>query len=159
VLLLTHEELMRERTRLADDVRRLEAELERYRDHAQRTSKMFLFATNYAVSIRESARRDAEITLRKARARAEKTLGDLDGEKKRAERELLRLQALTTETRKRLSAFTTSALQVLNAEVEETQGDGSEPDVSDLRDTLQTELTSATRPAPSTLPDAETLER
>jgi cell division initiation protein len=158
-LLEKHEQLMRERTGLLDDAKRLEGELARYRDHAQRTSKIFIYATNYAESIRESARRDAEVTLRKARARAEKMLGDLESERKRAERELLRLQALTTETRKRLSAFTTSALQVLNAEVEEARGDASTPPGDDMQGTLETKLTSTTRPAPEAVAEAETRER
>ena len=46
-------ELSSEREKLLAEVRRLEVELERYRAHAQRTSKLFLSATNYADWVRE----------------------------------------------------------------------------------------------------------
>ena len=58
-----------EHAKLLAQVRRLEVELARYREHAQRTSKLFLSATKYAEWVRENARRDAELALRKARAR------------------------------------------------------------------------------------------
>jgi cell division septum initiation protein DivIVA len=103
-------------------VRSLEAELTRYREHAQRTSKLFLSASNFAEWVRESARRDAEVTLRKARARAER-LGALEEECERAEHELAqlrdeltRMRALTDEARARLSGFLAAGLQALNAE-------------------------------------------
>jgi len=183
----SREELLREREELLEKVRRLEEELERYRQHAQRTSKLFFSATSYAEWVRESARRDAELVLRKARARAEKTLGGLEHERERTERELLRLQALigemqktladlelerertepelvrlqalTGETRTRLSAFLTAALQVLSAEVEAGQGDGSKPALADLQDTLRRELASASLPAPAQLAETDRPER
>ena len=134
--------VLREREQLQAKVARLEAELERYRAHAQRTSRMFQAVTGYAEWIKENARRDAELTLRKARARADKTLGKLAQERERSERELVRLQALTAETRTRLSAFTAIALQVLDAQgVEAIQADGasqaSHPTLADdLKDAL-----------------------
>ena len=57
-------------------VHRLEAELERHRAHAERTSQLLLSATNYAEWVRERARRDAELALRKATARVEKLTRD-----------------------------------------------------------------------------------
>jgi cell division septum initiation protein DivIVA len=183
----SREESLREREELLEKVRRLEEELERYRQHAQRTSKLFLSATSYAEWVRERARRDAELVLRKARARAEKTLGGLEHERERTERELLRLQALigetqktladlelerertepelvrlqalTGETRARLSAFLTAALQVLNAEVEAGQGDGSKSALADLQETLQKELVSAPQRASAQLAETDGPER
>jgi hypothetical protein len=60
-----------EREELLAEMQRLELELERYRAHAERTSKLFLSAANYAQWVRESARRDAELALRKARAKVQ----------------------------------------------------------------------------------------
>ena len=121
--------------------------------------QLFLFATNYADSIRERARRDAEVALRKARERAAKILGDSETERRHAENELLRLQALTDETRKRLSAFTTAALQVLNAEVETGRDNVSERTLGDLQDALQSQLSPASGSAPRALPSAGSPER
>ena len=56
---------MTEHERLLAEVRRLQVELERYRDHAQRTSKLFLSVTNYADWVRENARGDAELAFAK----------------------------------------------------------------------------------------------
>ncbi len=82
---------------------------------------------------------DAELTLRKARARAEK-LGDVERERERTERELLRLQALTSETRARLSALITEALDTLGGDGKAEQGDGSKPALGDLEETLRHEV-------------------
>ena len=135
-------------------VRRLEAELERYRAHAERTSRLFLAVTDYAAWVREQARHDAELALRKARARAEKLMATAR-ELERTERELARLQtelerleALTDETRTRLSTFLTTGLEMLNAEVEAGPNDpGSGQD--DLQETLHKQLSGASEQAPA----------
>lgn len=157
-------ELSSERGELLANVHRLEAELERYRAHAERTSKLFLSATNYAEWVRERARRDAEIALRKARAKAEK-LGSTARELERTEVELVRardelarLQALTDETRTRLSAFLTAGLQVLDTEREAGQEDDPKPALGDLPDTLQRQLTSTPVSAPAWLAELDKLE-
>jgi cell division septum initiation protein DivIVA len=149
--------LLHEREALRAEVRRLEAEVQRHRSHAQRTSKLFESVTSYAAWIRESARRDATLTLKKARARADRALADVERERERTQRELLRLQALTAETRTRLSTFTAAALDVLNAQVDGMQADAPEPPPDDdLRDALQGGLASASQMAPT---EAEGLER
>lgn len=142
-----HDELLR--VQLLERIERLERELERHRQLAQQTSKLFLFATSYADSVRERARRDGESALRKARERAAKILGDLETERRHAEKELLRLQTLSDETRRRLSAFTTAALQVLNAEVETGPDNVSERTLGDLQDVLQAQLSPASGSVPS----------
>ena len=149
-------EALSEHEELLAKVHRLEAELERYRAHAQRTSKLFLSATDYAQYVRERARRDAELALRKVRARVEKLtvtareLEQTEHELVRLKDELARLQALTDETRARLSAFLTTGLQIINAEVETGRADVPEPSLGDLDDTLHRQLvsTSASEPAP-----------
>ena len=149
--------LLEERDALLADVVRLETELGRYRSHAQRTSKMFQSVTSYAEWIRENARRDATLALKKARARAEKTLGDLERERDRTQRELERLHVLTAETRTRLSAFTAAALEVLNAQVADVKEGAAEPTLgADLQEALQSELASPSR---TNHAEAETLER
>ena len=147
------------------EVRRLEIELERYREHAQRTSKLFLSATKYLEWIRENARRDAELALRKARARAEKfdkTARELERtelELARAQKELARLQALTEETRARLSAFLKAGLQVLDSEPAAIQKDIPAPELGDLQETLQEQLASTSAPTPAEAAEIEEPKR
>ena len=60
----------------------------------------------------------------------------------RLREELARLQALTDETRARLSAFLTAGLQALTVDTEVTHGEGPEPGIGDLQETLKEQLTS-----------------
>jgi len=151
-----------DREELLADVQRLELELERYRAHAERTSKLFLSATNYAEWVRESARRDAEVVLRKARVRADK-LEATARELERSESELVRLQeeratlqALTDETRAQLSAFLAAGLQALGTGVEPRQEDSPQPAVDDLQEALHRQAASTSTSPPTPLGDIET---
>ena len=136
---------------LVAEVQRLELELKRYRSHAERTSKLFQSVTRYAEWIRERAREDAELALRKARAKVQK-LDAMAHDLERTELELVaardeleRLQRLTVETRARLAAFLTSGLDALSTAEATEQGDSAAPAPRDLTDTLQEHLTLASR--------------
>jgi hypothetical protein len=145
-------------------VRRLEVELERYRAHAERTSSRILAVTKYAEWVRENARRDSELALRKARARVEKlnrTTSELErteSELARMQDELARLEALTDETRARLSAFLTAGLQALSSKREDEGGEAS-PARGNLQDTLQEGLMSASPPTPTPVTEVENPQR
>jgi hypothetical protein len=144
-------------------VRRLEVELQRYREHAERMSRLFLSVTRFAEWVRENARRDAELALRKARIRVDKlnrTASELErteSELARMQDELARLQTLTDETRAGLSAFLTAGLQALNSEPED-QADEASPERSDLQNTLRERLKSASQATPA-VPEVETPQR
>ena len=97
----------------------LEGELKRYREHEQLVAKTLLSATSHATAIRESARRDAELTLRKARAEAEKRKAGAERERNEARRELLRLCRITEQMRRGLSAFLTAKVEELRLDAEE----------------------------------------
>jgi chromosome segregation ATPase len=151
-----------EREQLLAKVSRLELQLDRYREHAQRTSKLFLSVTNYVEWVRESARRDSELALRKARARVERLkkaafeLEQTEDELARAREELAHLQALTEATRQRLSAFLTAGLEALNSDVvAPPQDDSTEPAPRDLHETLRERLPSASVQAPARPTEAE----
>jgi len=94
---------------------------ERYREHAQRTSKLFLSVTKYVEWVREGARSEAELALSKARARVEKLdrasrkLEETELKLRQAQDDLAHLQVVTEETRARLSAFLAAGLQALDA--------------------------------------------
>jgi chromosome segregation ATPase len=127
-------------------LRRLEAELERYREHAQRTSKLFLSVTKYVEWVRESARSEAELALSKARARVEKLdrasrkLEETELKLRQAQDDLAHLQVVTEETRARLSAFLAAGLQALDAGASAPVG---------IEDTLLERLASGSVSPPS----------
>lgn len=127
-------------------LRRLEAELERYREHAQRTSKLFLSVTKYVEWVRESARSEAELALSKARARVEKLdrasrkLEETELKLRQAQDDLAHLQVVTEETRARLSAFLAAGLQALDAGASAPVG---------IEDTLLERLASGSVSQPS----------
>jgi cell division septum initiation protein DivIVA len=114
----------------------LEGELERYRKQERLVVDTVLSATVHATVIRESARRDAQLTLRKARAEAVKRTSTVEQERDQAIAELLRLRRITEQMRSGLSAF-------LSATVEELRGEGvEEAHVSEENAELEVALAS-----------------
>ena len=103
------------RTRIAQ----LEGELEQHREHEELVTKTLISATSHATAIRESARREAELTLRKARAEAEKRMTGVERERDDARNELLRLRRITEQMRRGLSEFLTAKVEELRLEGEE----------------------------------------
>jgi hypothetical protein len=99
-------------------VDQLERELERHREHEQLAVQTLRSATNHAAAIRESARRDAEVTLRKSRAEAEKRKMRIERERDDARNELLRLRRVTEQMRMGLTAFLTAKVEELRLESE-----------------------------------------
>jgi cell division septum initiation protein DivIVA len=107
----------------SDELRRrinqLEGELERYREHEHLVVKTLLSATSHATAIRESARREAELTLRKVQAKAEKKKTRAVQERDDARRELQRLRRITEQMRTGLSSLLTAKVEELRLETEE----------------------------------------
>lgn len=104
---------------LRDRIYDLEDELERYRSQEQLLVKTLLSATNHAAAIRESARREAELTLRKARIEAERLKAGAERERDDASHELMRLRRITEQMRNGLSAFLTAKVEELQLETGE----------------------------------------
>lgn len=81
-----------------------------------------LLATRHAAAIRENARREAELTLRKARIEASDRKGTAELERDHAMAELIRLRRITERMRSGLSTFLASTVDELQREgVEEEQ--------------------------------------
>jgi hypothetical protein len=95
-------------------------------------------AMNHAIAIRENARREAELTLRKARAEAEKLKIGAERERDDAQRELLRLRRITEQMRSGLSALLTSKMEELRLETEGATDSGQDDELDTaLRSTLE----------------------
>ena len=110
-------------------ISRPEAEPGHPRSQEQLLAKTLMSATNHAIAIRESARREAELTLRKARAEAEKIKAGAERERDAAQRELLRLRRITEQMRSGLSAFLTSKVEELRLETEGATNSGQEEEL------------------------------
>jgi len=106
-----------------------EGELEHRRSQEQLLAETLISATNHAMAIRESARREAELTLRKARAEAERLKAGAERERDAAQRELLRLRRITEQMRSGLSAFLTSKVEELRLETEGATNSGQEEEL------------------------------
>lgn len=100
-------------------IEKLEADLSRFREKEQLLVSTLLSANSHATAIRESARRDAELLLRKARAEAHKRNATVERARDEAEQELLRLRQITEQMRKGLSGFLTAKLEELQVEAED----------------------------------------
>jgi cell division initiation protein len=126
-----------EREELRRRIEELEADLSRFREKEQLLVSTLISATSQAAAMRESARRDAELILRKARAKARKRKAAVERARSDAERELLRLRRITEQTRTGLSGFLTAKLEELQLEAEQEMPK-AEPNVE-----LETELETA----------------
>lgn len=103
-------------------IEELETELDRYRSQEQLMVDTLLLATRHAAAIRENARREAELTLRKARIEASDRKGTAELERDHAMAELIRLRRITERMRSGLSTFLASTVDELQREgVEEEQ--------------------------------------
>jgi len=94
----------------------LEMELASYRQREQLLVNTLLSATGHATAIRESARRDAELALRKARIEAAERREAAEAERDRAMAELLRLRQVTERMQSGLSTFLAATVEELRRE-------------------------------------------
>jgi hypothetical protein len=97
-------------------IEELETELDSYRQREQLLVDTLLSATRHATAIRESARRDAELALRKARIEAAERRDTAELERDRAIAELLRLRQITQRMRSGLSTFLAATVEELRLE-------------------------------------------
>jgi cell division septum initiation protein DivIVA len=104
-----------EQTELRQEIERLQTDLSRYTEQEQHLFRTLVSATSHAAAIRESARREAELMLRKASAEVERRKAAADRER----RELLRLRRITEQTRRGLAGLLTAKLEELQLDVED----------------------------------------
>jgi hypothetical protein len=104
-----------ERTELLREIERLEADLTRYEETEEHLVRTLVSATTHAAAIRESARREAELMLRKARAEVERRKAAANQER----RELIRLCRITEQTKRGLAGLLTAKLEELQLDIED----------------------------------------
>ena len=130
--------LVHECEELRARVSQLEDETDRYRAQEHLLSKTLLAATAFAEKVRAEARREAELTLRKARSKARQRNAKATNERDYWESELARLRQVADETHKGLAALLTGTLGQLRMQAV-TDTPGPEP-TADLEGVLATSL-------------------
>jgi cell division septum initiation protein DivIVA len=91
----------------------------------------------FAETIKENARRDAELALKKARNQADEIVGEARRDRARLDREAQRLESLTTQMRSDLMSTLASVLDDLEADVS-PDGASSSRSIAPASDTQQT---------------------
>jgi cell division initiation protein len=112
------EDVWRERADLHDHVERLEAELGRARELEALLRNTLVSAERAADEMRAQARRESELVVEEARAKAREVVHGAQDERARVEAEIRRLRSLEAETRHAYRAFLASALERLDSETE-----------------------------------------
>ena len=146
-----HAELEQECTRLREHIARLESDAGCYRLKEELVATTLLAATSFAMKTREAARREAELVLRNASARAvedKAAIEHIARDREHAERELLRLQQLTQEMQSGLAGFLRSTLHELRPESESNAdaADASPAQAAGMEETLANALEAALQP-------------
>ena len=107
------EQVWRERADLLDHVERLEAELQRSRELDALLRNTLISAERAGDEVRAQARREADLIVEEARAKAREIMHAGQDERERADVEIRRLKALESETRVGYRAFLVAALERL----------------------------------------------
>ena len=150
-LVAVNAELEQTCNRLRNEIAGLEGEAESVRTQKELVGKTLLAAMSFAMKTRERARREAELALRNAGAKAVQdraALMHLAKEREDAERELLRLQQLTQEMQSGLAGFLRSTLHELRPESEPKADavDASPAPAAGMEETLANALEAALQP-------------
>ncbi len=113
-----HTQLAAEHAQRTGEAIALREELERLRTRKGTSESALTAAQDAARQLRESARRDAELTLRKARMKAREILGRSEHERKALTSDIERLEALEAATRDKIRRFLESALDGLDPQAD-----------------------------------------
>jgi cell division initiation protein len=116
----SYEETWWQRTELRDQVDRLQAELERFRDMERLLRDTMMSAERAAEDLRAHARREYEALVQEARLKAREVVMEAEAERERIRSEIRRLESARTELRVGYRAFLQAALERLDAELEDT---------------------------------------
>jgi hypothetical protein len=144
-----------ERTELRREIERLQSDLSRYKETEEHLVRTLVSATSHAAAIRESARQDAELILRKARVEVERRRASADRER----RELLRLRRITEQMKRGLAGLLTAKLEELQLDIEDEMPPDAEQE-TELATALESRLEgdskrAATSESGSLAPDAQ----
>jgi cell division initiation protein len=114
----SYESVWRERADLTEELERMEGEIARFRELEVLLRNTLVSAERSADDIRGQARREADLVLEEARAKARETTVAAETERERAKAEIRRLKSLESDMRAEYKAFLLRSLDRVESETE-----------------------------------------
>jgi cell division initiation protein len=115
----SYEDVWRERADLRDEVERLEGELAMHKEVEAALRNSLVSAERIAEEIKTHARREGDVIIAEARARARDITGGAEAERERIDAEIRRLRAAQADMRAEYRAFLLAALDRIEGDTEE----------------------------------------
>ena len=115
-IVVSFEDVWRDRADVRDELERLESELQRRREIEEALRNTLLSAERMADELRARAHREADLIVEEARGRAREVAAASDAERERTEAELRRLRGLEKDVRAEYRSFLAAALERLEGE-------------------------------------------
>jgi cell division initiation protein len=114
----SYEGVWRERADLREELERMEGELVRFKELEVLLRNTLVSAERSADDIRTQARREADLILEEARAKARETAVSAETERERVKAEIRRLKSLESDMRAEYKAFLLRSLDRVESDTE-----------------------------------------
>ena len=114
----SYEAVWRERADLVEELERMEGEIARFRELEVLLRNTLVSAERSADDIRGQARREADLVLEEARAKARETTVAAEAERERVKAEIRRLRSLEGDMRAEYKAFLLRSLDRVESDTE-----------------------------------------
>jgi cell division initiation protein len=114
----SYESVWRERADLVEELERMEGEIARFRELEVLLRNTLVSAERSADDIRVQARREADLVLEEARAKARETTVAAETERERVKSEIRRLRSLESDMRAEYKAFLLRSLDRVESDTE-----------------------------------------
>jgi cell division initiation protein len=114
----SYEGVWRERADLREELERMEGEIARFKELEVLLRNTLVSAERSADDIRTQARREADLILEEARAKARETAVSAETDRERVKAEIRRLKALESDMRAEYKAFLLRSLDRVESDTE-----------------------------------------
>jgi cell division initiation protein len=114
----SYEGVWRERADLREELERMEGEIARFKELEVLLRNTLVSAERSADDIRTQARREADLILEEARAKARETAVSAETERERVKAEIRRLKSLESDMRAEYKAFLLRSLDRVESDTE-----------------------------------------
>jgi cell division initiation protein len=114
----SYEEVWRERADLREELERMDGELARFKELEVLLRNTLVSAERSADDVRTQARREADLILEEARAKARETAVSAETERERVKAEIRRLKSLESDMRGEYKAFLLRSLDRVESDTE-----------------------------------------
>ena len=123
-IVVSFEQVWRERADLRDEFEELESELTRQKEIEGALRSTLISAERMADDVRTQARREADVIVSEARSTARDIVSGAESERERIQAEIRRLRTLEVDVRAEYRAFLVAALERLEGDTQERHASG-----------------------------------